>query len=274
LVEPQARELLAIFENIIPLGCCKALSGSSSSPTPSNIGADLGAMGDALTLLIGGPPLIYVILFGTFCAILQIFMGYGRYVAVLKWLTLALFGYFGTIMVRENSVDGGGPRLLCSNLDLERRLLDDRSRDPWHDYQSLLVFLAGLQEVEDIRATPERKPLVRRRGKGRMPSSASGLILISEWRISNIVALAIIVTTAATLHANGVVDIETSGQAAEALRPVAVHSAFALFALGLSAPIVGRSCIGGIGCLRGGRGAEMAFGLARRPSRPKHFTGP
>ena len=53
-----------------------------------NIGADLGAMGDALTLLIGGPPLIYVVLFGAFCATLQIFMGYGRYVSVLKWTTL------------------------------------------------------------------------------------------------------------------------------------------------------------------------------------------
>src|SRR5436309_2372775 len=45
-----------------------------------NIGADLGAMGDALTLLIGGPHLIYVILFGACCALLQVFMDYARYV--------------------------------------------------------------------------------------------------------------------------------------------------------------------------------------------------
>src|SRR6516165_10100753 len=64
-----------------------------------NIGADLGAMADAVGLLIGGPVLIYVIAFGAFCAILQIFMAYRRYVAVLKWLTLALFAYFGTAMV-------------------------------------------------------------------------------------------------------------------------------------------------------------------------------
>src|SRR4051794_37057461 len=60
-----------------------------------NIGADLGAMADALGLLVGGPVLIYVIAFGSFCAILQVFMAYQRYVAVLKWLTLALFAYFG-----------------------------------------------------------------------------------------------------------------------------------------------------------------------------------
>src|SRR5437016_10969736 len=66
-----------------------------------NIGADLGAMADALGLLIGGPVLIYVVVFGSLCAVLQVFMTYIRYVAVLKWLTLALFAYFGTIMVVE-----------------------------------------------------------------------------------------------------------------------------------------------------------------------------
>src|SRR5881296_1990238 len=64
-----------------------------------NIGADLGAMADALGLLVGGPVLIYVVAFGSFCAILQVFMAYQPYVAVLKWLTLALFAYFGTVMV-------------------------------------------------------------------------------------------------------------------------------------------------------------------------------
>src|SRR5207245_10936128 len=64
-----------------------------------NIGADLGAMADARRLLIGGPSVSYVIAFGALCAILQVFMAYARYVAVLKWLTLALFAYFGTVMV-------------------------------------------------------------------------------------------------------------------------------------------------------------------------------
>jgi hypothetical protein len=56
-------------------------------------------MADAVKLLIGGPSLLYVLCFGAFCALLQIFMQYTGYVAVLKWLTLALFAYFGTVMV-------------------------------------------------------------------------------------------------------------------------------------------------------------------------------
>ena len=64
-----------------------------------NIGADLGAMADALKLIIGGPHLAYVIIFGAVSVVLQVFLKYSRYVSVLKWLTLSLFAYFGTVLV-------------------------------------------------------------------------------------------------------------------------------------------------------------------------------
>ena len=58
-----------------------------------NIAADLGAMADALKLLIGGPAIAYVVLFGAVSVLAQIFFNYDGYVAVLKWLTLSLFAY-------------------------------------------------------------------------------------------------------------------------------------------------------------------------------------
>jgi Mn2+/Fe2+ NRAMP family transporter len=66
-----------------------------------NIGADLGAMGDAVQLLIGGSRPVYVFFFGCLCALLQVFVAYARYVIVLKWLTLSLFAYFGTVLFVE-----------------------------------------------------------------------------------------------------------------------------------------------------------------------------
>src|SRR5580704_8745802 len=72
-----------------------------------NIGADVGAMGNAAALLAGGPQLVYVVGFGVVCTTLEITMPYGRYAAVLKWLTLALFAYFGTLM---GAVGGGRDR--------------------------------------------------------------------------------------------------------------------------------------------------------------------
>ena len=64
-----------------------------------NIGADLGAMADAVSILMGGPHLLYVAVFGVMSALLQVFTKYRRYDVFLKWLTLALFAYFGTVMV-------------------------------------------------------------------------------------------------------------------------------------------------------------------------------
>jgi Mn2+/Fe2+ NRAMP family transporter len=64
-----------------------------------NIGADLGAMADATHLLLGGPQLLYVLLFASVCTALQVFLQYTRYVAVLKWLTLALFAYVATLFM-------------------------------------------------------------------------------------------------------------------------------------------------------------------------------
>ena len=64
-----------------------------------NIAADLGAMGAALKLLIGGKSAIYVVLFALVSLVLQIFIPFPRYSPFLKWLTLALFAYVGTVLV-------------------------------------------------------------------------------------------------------------------------------------------------------------------------------
>jgi len=66
-----------------------------------NLGADLGAMSAALSLIVGGPILVYSFLFGAFCVCLEIFMCYERYAGILKWSTLSLFAYFGVVIVAE-----------------------------------------------------------------------------------------------------------------------------------------------------------------------------
>src|SRR6201990_2151103 len=64
-----------------------------------NIAADLGAMADATKLLIGGPGIVYVLLFGVTSVAAQIFFDYSRYVTGLEWLTLSLFAYVGALAV-------------------------------------------------------------------------------------------------------------------------------------------------------------------------------
>jgi len=71
-----------------------------------NLGADLGAMGAALKLLIGGQQLAYVAAFGLVSVALEVFSRYSRYVSILKWLTLSLFTYVAvTFVERHHWVD-------------------------------------------------------------------------------------------------------------------------------------------------------------------------
>jgi NRAMP (natural resistance-associated macrophage protein)-like metal ion transporter len=237
-----------------------------------NIGADLGAMADALGLLIGGPRLIYVIAFGSLCAVLQVLMTYIRYVAVLKWLTLALFAYFGTIMVVEIPWPEAARGFLLPTFRPDVAFWTTVVAVLGTTISPYLFFWQAAQEVEDIRVEPERKPLVKAPHQGPDAIERIRLDTYIGMAFSNLVALAIIVTTAATLHAGGVTDIATSSQAAEALRPVAGPFAFTLFALGivgtglLAVPVLAGSAAYAIGEAR-----RWPVGLGRKPERAKAF---
>jgi Mn2+/Fe2+ NRAMP family transporter len=146
-----------------------------------NIGADLGAMADALALLIGGPVLIYVVAFGLLCATLQVFMRYRRYVAVLRWLTLALFAYFGTIMVVRIPWGEALLGLFVPTFSPEAGFWTTVVAVLGTTISPYLFFWQAAQEAEDTRIHPERKPLSGRRAKARMQWNASGWILSSEW---------------------------------------------------------------------------------------------
>jgi Mn2+/Fe2+ NRAMP family transporter len=92
--------------------------------------------------------------------------------------------------------------------------------------------------------------------------------------ISNLVALFIVLTTAATLHANGVTDVQTSAQAAEALRPIAGHFAFALFAAGIvGTGLLALPVLAGSAAYAIGEALRWPVGLGRQWYRAKAFYG-
>ena len=231
-----------------------------------NIGADLGAMADALRLLIGGPLLIYVIAFGVLCAILPVFVAYARYVAVLKWLTLALFAYFGTAMVVDIPWAEAARGFLIPTFLPDAAFWTTVVAVLGTTISPYLFFWQAAQEVEDIRAEPERRPLVKAPHQGPDAIQRIRLDTYVGMAFSNLVALAIIIATAATLHQKGVTDIQTSAQAAEALRPIAGEFAAVVFALGIMAtgllavPVLADSAACAVGEAR-----RWTVGLARRP---------
>ena len=100
-------------------------------------------------------------------------------------------------------------------------------------YQPVSLSWQAAQEVEDVNAYPKARAL--RKSPSQAPSQL-GRIDIDTYvgmGLSNLIALFIIIAAAATLHQSGVLDIETSAQAAEALRPIAGPLAFLLFSLGI-----------------------------------------
>jgi Mn2+/Fe2+ NRAMP family transporter len=237
-----------------------------------NIGADLGAMADVLMLLVGGPHLVYVLGFGAFCAVLQILMQYARYVAVLKWLTLALFAYFGTVMTVKIPWGEAAAGFFRPTFSSDPAFWTTVVAILGTTISPYLFFWQASQEAEDTKEKPQRQPLVTAPLQG---PDAIGRIRADTYvgmAFSNLVALAIMVTTAATLHAAGVHDVESSAQAAEALKPVAGEAAFVVFALGiigtglLAVPVLAGSAACAVGEAR-----RWPVGLARQPLQAKAF---
>ncbi len=186
-----------------------------------NLGADLGAMGAGLKLLIPGPQLLYVVLFGLLSAGLEIFTRYARYVSVLKWLCLSLFAYvicafvvkIPWLQVAHDVVMP--PFTFSTDYVMAIVAVLGTTISPY------LFFWQAEQEVEEEREDKLAKPLLRAPWQAKREFARIRLDTVFGMLISNAIAFFIVVTTAATLHSEGVTNINTAADAAEALRSVA-----------------------------------------------------
>jgi NRAMP (natural resistance-associated macrophage protein)-like metal ion transporter len=237
-----------------------------------NLGADLGAMGAALKLLIAGPVLLYVCLFGLFSASLAIFTRYARYVLILKWLCLSLFSYVICAFVVKVPWLSVGWAIIWPPFSLSSDYVMAIVAVLGTTISPYLFFWQAEQEVEDEKERPGARPLIRAPEQAASEFARIGLDTYVGMAISNLIAFFIIITTAATLNAHGVTDIQTSAQAAEALRAVAGRFTFVVFAAGiigtglLTLPVLSGSAAYAVGELFG-----WHVGLARAPHRAKAF---
>lgn len=238
-----------------------------------NIGADIAAMGAAARLVLGGSEILFSVLLAAGSLLLQVFVPYHRYVHVLKWLTLALFAYVGTLFFVQ--IDWGAvvrgtvwPRVAWTqDAFIIVVAIFGTTISPY------LFFWQSAEEVEDeilagtgsLLDHPEDAP------------AELGRIAIDTYvgmGFSNLIAFFVILTTAVTLNKAGITEITTSAQAAEALRPIAGPFAFVLFSLGiigtglLALPVLAGSAAYAIGELRGWR-----IGLEQKPQAAKAFYG-
>lgn len=199
-----------------------------------NIAADIAAMGDAVRLLVGGVEHKYTALIGLICLTLQIFMSYKRYVTYLKWLTLSLLSYVAIVFFVHVPWAQVAHELIMPSITFNRETIIVIVAVFGTTISPYLFFWQAAQEVEEIRNTPGATALTAMTTQEAQPHlSRINLDTMIGMAFSNLVAFFIIVSTAATLHAHGVTDIQTSAQAAEALRPLGGEFTFMLFALGI-----------------------------------------
>ncbi len=237
-----------------------------------NLGADIGAMGSAMQLLIGGPALLYAIGFAMLCLVLEVFVSYQRYSRYLKWLTLVLFSYVlaaFSVKIPWRTVAMG-------------TLIPTFSRNGqyWATVVAILgttispylFFWQASQETEEIRDHSDESALAREPTQARVQFGRIRFDTATGMFLSNTVAFFIILAAGATLHAHGITDVQTADQAAEALRPLAGRFAFTLFALGiigtglLAVPVLAGSAAYAIG-----EALRWRTGLDRKPLEAKGF---
>ncbi len=230
--------LAANINKMFPRWLTKILVGLLVVANTINIAADIGAMGEAVRLLVGGSLTLYVLGFGAICIATQVFFSYERTVRVLKWLTLALFAYVAVILT----------------VSVPWRQALSESLRPWSffpkdvsikDYTAMVVAVLGTtispylffwqaaQEVEDNNRRTKAQELRLHPEYAAKHLSRIKHDTYAGMTFSNVIALCIVIATAVTLNMQGITNIQTSAQAAEALRPVAGEFAFAVFALGI-----------------------------------------
>jgi len=237
-----------------------------------NIGADLGAMGDAVHLLIGGPSGVYVVVFAVACAWFEIFSRYETYVSVLKWTTISLLAYVAAVLAVDVPWREVVHDLVLPSLSWNKDYIVAIVAVLGTTISPYLFFWQSSEEAEEERITEGAEALLTLPAQAPQEFRRIRFDTYVGMAYSNIIALFIIITTGATLHVHGVTNIQNSAQAAEALRPIAGHLASAVFALGIvGTGLLAIPVLAGSAAYALGEAAEWPIGLARQPFEAKAF---
>ena len=268
------RSLVANFAQFCPRWLVAALVLLLLTANVINLGADLNAMGAAAALVLPGRADGYVVGFGLVSLSLQVFLPYERYVRVLKWLTLSLFAYVAVVFAVDVDWPAALKGTFMPSFEWNKAYVTTVVAILGTTISPYLFFWQAQQEVEEIKRVPRDEPLrvapeqARRQLRRLRIDTAVGM------GFSNLVAFCMIIATAATLHAHGIADIETTEQAAEALRPIGGEAAFLLFALGiigtglLALPVLAGSAADAVACY-----FHVRRGLDLTPAEGRSFYG-
>jgi Mn2+/Fe2+ NRAMP family transporter len=229
-------------------------------------------MAASLQMLAGGPILIYTVAFGAGSALLQVYVPYHRYVSFLKWLCSALFAYVGIGFVvripwKEVAHFTFVPSMQWSRASLEMVIaILGTTISPY------LFFWQASEEVEEQKITDGERPL---RIAPEQSNAQLRQMQTDTWfgmAVSNVVAFFVILAAAAVFHANGITEIRTTKEAAEALQPIAGRFAQWLFGAGIiGTGLLALPVLAGSSAFAIGEAMGWPTGLEKKPGAAEGF---
>jgi Mn2+/Fe2+ NRAMP family transporter len=239
-----------------------------------NLAADIGAMGSALKLLVGGSALLYSVEFGIISVVAAIFVPYRQYAQLLKWATLVLFVYVATALVVHVPWKPVLIGTLIPTVSFSNSYLTALTAVFGTTISPYLFFWQASQEVQEQRTAVGERPLKRAPEQAPAQLKTMRADTYLGMAFSNLIAFFIILDTAAVLHVHGITDIQTSAQAAEALRPLAGELTFLLFSLGiLGTGLLAVPVLAGSAAYAMAEALKWPIGLERKLCRAKGFYG-
>ena len=261
------RGIAANMRRIYPRWVVFPLIGLLLGANTLNLAADISAMGAALQLLIGGPAAVYAALLAVGSLLLQVFIPYTRYAAFLKWLSLTLFAYVGTVFTVHIPWGKVLRGTVLPHVSLNAEYLTVLVAVLGTTISPYLFFWQASAESEEVKGAPNDKPLRRAPEQARAQLARIRIDTYFGMAVSNLIAFFIVLTTAATLHAAGKTDIATAAQAAEALRPVAGPFAFLLFGSGIvGTGLLAIPVLAGSAAYAVSEAFRLRTGLGRKPA--------
>ncbi|HEY4076218.1 MAG TPA: divalent metal cation transporter [Rhizomicrobium sp.] len=198
-----------------------------------NVGADLAAMGEAAKLVTGFNQHAFTIGFAFVSLGLQLFIPYRRYARLLTVLTFSLFAYVAILFLLPLDWKAIGAGLIGLHPNLTKSAATTIVAIFGTTISPYLFFWQSSQEVEEVDQRADEQPLVDDPVEAPEALDRIRIDTITGMLASNLIAVAIMIATAATLHQHGVTNINTAADAAQALKPIAGRFAFALFSIGI-----------------------------------------
>ena len=257
---------------VLPHGLVTGLVVLLFAANTINVGADLAAMGAAARLVAGFGQHGFTIAFALISLVLQLFIPYRRYARFLTILTLSLFAYVALIFMLHLDWGAVGTGLIGIHADFSETAATTIVAIFGTTISPYLFFWQSAQEVEEVEQKRSAKPLREAPRQAKRALARIRVDTIVGMLVSNLIAIAIMMSTAATLHQAGKTNIQTAADAAKALEPLAGHFAFLLFAIGiigtglLAIPVLAGSAADAVGESRGWK-----IGLDNMPWQAKGF---